>query len=300
MQTAQIVTFQRSALDIHHEAMSVARDIKTDYLRFFEVLLSVESRQIYYQFEVTSLHLYCVELLEISKHIANDFGIVVRKSLEVPQLATAIRTQKITIAKARKICPVLNGSNFKEWIDLAEVCSCRVIEKTVAIARPRTAVAESIKYVSGDVLEFRMAVSEEWTELLTKTKDLLSQREKRAVSSEEALFILMKDHCRKNDPVEKAERAVKRPRAGKQRGGNGRSRHRPAKAEHIVDLRDQNQCTHVSANGKRCESKRWLVKHHIQGFAEGGDHSPENLETLCWGHHKTTHMKLEENDPFVT
>ncbi|MEK7356975.1 MAG: hypothetical protein AAB250_11030, partial [Bdellovibrionota bacterium] len=237
-------------LEIHQEAASICRDIKAHYLRLFEVLLLVESRQIYYQFDVTSLHLYCVELLDLSKHTANDFCTVVRKSLEVPELATAIRSKKLTVSKARKICPVIDESNHQEWLDLAESCSCRIVEKAVAMAKPRTAVAESIKYVSGDVLELKMAVSEEWTELLTRTKDLMSQKKKRAVSSEEALFMLMSDHCRKNDPVKKAERAMNRAAKSQMPAAEvpdkARSRYRPATVEHIVDLRDQNRCTHVN------------------------------------------------------
>ncbi len=300
MQAMKIVN-KRSAIEIHGEAVAVAKDFKNDYLRMFDVLMEVESRQIYYDFEVTSLHMYCVELLELSKHVANDFINVVRKSLEIPQLADAIRSRKVTIAKARKVCSVIDESNYREWIDLVVHCSCREVERTVAAANPKAAVQESMKYVSGDALELKVGVNEEWSELLVRTKDLMSQRQRRAVSTEEALFTLMSDFVRKNDPVEKAKSALARTKTktaksdvAEQTGGSETpTRYRPATIEHKVDIRDGARCTFVGANGKRCESRRWLEKHHIVEFSAGGGHEVENLETLCSGHHKIVHLKSE-------
>lgn len=331
-----------TAVEIHNGALAASKDLKTHYVKLFEILLIAETRQIYYQFNIPSLHTYCVELLDLSKHTAHDFVTVVRKSLEVPELAQALREGKLTISKARKICPVINDTNHKEWIDLARSCSCRIIEKAVAMANPKAIEKkESLIYVTGDVLELRLSVGEEWAELLTKTKDLLSTKAKKSVSTEEALSILMKAYCEKNDPVEKAKRALAKAHTGKfqelkrsvleQTGETmlkqitetalvqnaqatlrqtartnseistiakpeppTRSRYLPAEVEHLVDLRDHNQCSFVDQQGKRCESKRWLHKHHIKAFAQGGEHTPDNLETLCSGHHKARHLKLDE------
>ncbi|MES2854673.1 MAG: hypothetical protein V4692_02365, partial [Bdellovibrionota bacterium] len=180
---------QKSSLEIHNAAMLIAKNLKQSYLQLFEILLIVEARKLYYEFEVPSLHTYCVELLELSTHVAKDFITVVRASAKVPALAAAIRSQKLTVSKARKICPVITDANFKEWIDLATHCSARVVEKAVALEKPKESVIERMNYISGDTLEFKLAVSEEWAELLASTKDLLSQKLQRAVSSEEALFI---------------------------------------------------------------------------------------------------------------
>ncbi|RYZ69934.1 MAG: HNH endonuclease, partial [Proteobacteria bacterium] len=40
---------------------------------------------------------------------------------------------------------------------------------------------------------------------------------------------------------------------------------------------------------KRCNSGRWVQKHHVHHFADGGSHDAENLETLCWAHHVMKH-----------
>lgn len=298
-----------TTLELHNEAVSVAKDLKSYYLKMFEVLIQVEDRQLYHQLDVPSFYLYCVELLELSPSVAKDFITVVRKSLEVPQLAEAVRTKRITISKARKICSVINEKESSEWIELAANCSTRIVEKAVALANPREAVYETLTYASAERLELKLGVSEDWATLLVKTKDLLSQKYKGPVSSEDALFILMDDYCAKNDPVEKAKRALKKIRKN---GANQSckmkninkvshagiksslgSRYRSAHIEHQVTLRDQNQCSYIDTNGKRCESRRWLHKHHIQHFANGGSHSIENLETLCSGHHKIRHLRDE-------
>ncbi len=287
-------TRQSTFGEIHKEAMAAAKQLKLNYLWVFESLLKVESQQVYHQFEVPSLYLYCVELLELSPSVARDFITVVRRSLEVPELAAAVRAKRVTIFKAKKICSVVNSANFKEWIELAETCSTRIVEKAVAQANPKEAVAESLVYASAERLELKLGVSEEWAELLKHTKDLLSQKYKEAVTSEEALFILMSEHCEKNDPVRKALRVkVASPNKSvrPELAGTEASRYRPAKVEHLVNLRDQNQCAYIDVQGKRCDSKRWLDKHHIQHFAGGGKHTVENLETLCSAHHKIKHLQ---------
>ncbi len=302
-----------SALEIHNEALNVCKVIKSDYLRLFEILLIVEERQIYFQFDISSLFVYCVEMLDISKSIAYDFITVVRKSIDVPELACAIRGRKLSVSKARKICPVVTSENSEEWIALAKACTCRVIEKAVATAKPEVTKKESLKYVSGDSLDWTLTISEEFGELLKQTKDLMSQKEQRHVSSNEALLVLLKDYVRKNDPVEKAKRSVKRSerptrtaevavsasapkRLAERPVQRERTRYRKSVVEHAVNLRDGNQCTHVRAGGKRCEEKRWLHKHHIHEFAQGGEHAAENLETLCWAHHKMRHLRVERQE----
>jgi hypothetical protein len=298
---------------LHEKAYSISHDLKEKHLELFEVLLEIETQQIYLGFEVTSLRLYCIEMLQMSPHVATDFVTVIRRAIEVPAVAEAIRSKKTTVYKLRKVCAVITNANSKDWIDLASECSTRIVERAVAMARPRESVVESVKYISGDVLEFKLAVSEEWDALLKRTKDLMSQKQSRAISSEEALHKLMENYCAKEDPIAKAERWERRSRnvekvgrglkskSGLNESGKvgcrnldrnvarDRTRYREARIEHAVNLRDRGQCTHVGKDGRRCETRRWLRKHHIVEFAEGGDHSAENLTTLCGAHHRLRH-----------
>lgn len=303
---------QPAWLERHHRAVECAGKLKSAYKELLAILIEIDEHQVYFQLEKISLHAYCVEALELPTHTAFDFIDVIRTSKVVPELAQAILAGRTTISKARRVCSVITPHNQKEWIDLVSECSHKIVQRAVATANPRAAAPESLKYLSSDVLELKFAVSENWSELLTDVKDLMSQKESRNVTTEEALFVLMAEYKLKNDPVLKAERAQSR----KQRrstavvalaGPNSESskenkvservnskatrvaRYRPMSVEHQVELRDRNRCVYVDARGVQCESRRWLDKHHITEFSNGGEHTLENLETLCSAHHRMKH-----------
>ena len=64
----------------------------------------------------------------------------------------------------------------------------------------------------------------------------------------------------------------------------------PALIKHPVILRDNAQCIYVNPNNIRCLEKKWLHLHHKHQVSKGGTHRIENLSTLCFGHHKLTHL----------
>ncbi|MEJ2722495.1 MAG: HNH endonuclease signature motif containing protein, partial [bacterium] len=63
-----------------------------------------------------------------------------------------------------------------------------------------------------------------------------------------------------------------------------RSRHISAKTRDAVFVRDENRCTHIGTNGKRCNETRWLQIDHIVPFAKDGTNSLSNLRLLCAKH----------------
>ncbi|MCB0389813.1 MAG: HNH endonuclease, partial [Bdellovibrionales bacterium] len=67
----------------------------------------------------------------------------------------------------------------------------------------------------------------------------------------------------------------------------------PAEIAHKVHLRDQGQCRHHYPSGERCNTKRWLHLHHKQPVSQGGEHSVDNLISLCPAHHELAHLILE-------
>lgn len=308
-------------LTAHNRAVICATNLKSAYRDMLELLIEIDENNFYFQLEKPDLHSYCTEILDLPNHTAYDFVNVIRTSRLVPELAHAVLSGRTSISKARRVCSVITPFNKAEWIELICECALPLIKRAVAMANPRAAVEESMRYVSGDVLELKFAVSEEWVDLLNDTKDRLSQKLNRAVSTEEALFILMAEFKQKNDPVKKAERAkakrekkstavfAKSGASDQERSNEVRkavsgfanattqanssdmhiARHRPMDVEHEVTLRDQGQCTHRDATGVRCRQKRWLHKHHVTEFAKGGRHELGNLETLCSGHHRMKH-----------
>jgi 5-methylcytosine-specific restriction endonuclease McrA len=53
---------------------------------------------------------------------------------------------------------------------------------------------------------------------------------------------------------------------------------------HLVWARDVGQCTYISPDGTRCESRYGLELDHQLPYAMGGDNSPGNLRLRCKNH----------------
>jgi hypothetical protein len=65
----------------------------------------------------------------------------------------------------------------------------------------------------------------------------------------------------------------------------------PAAILHVINLRDQRKCTFINALGRPCGQTRWVEVHHIKPVSRGGKNTPDNLITLCSGHHRLLHAK---------
>lgn len=295
---------------LHLEAIRASENHQSSESYLLEVLCIVEARKFHLECGVSSLYQYCVRLLGLSEAVSYALIAVIRKSIEVPELKLAVQSGKVSLSKAKKICSVITQANHREWLDLAQHETSRVIEKCVAQANPREAVRESAVYKTEDRLEFKLGVSEEWLEALARVKDILSQKKSKAILSEEAQLLAMQECIEKHDPIKKAERAGRRreqfpgpaiigPVTGTTPHGAKRTAIARA-AMNAVALRDQNRCTytatsiplgvlHSSARRLRCDQKRWLDVHHILPIANGGTNEIHNLTTLCRAHHRLIH-----------
>ena len=108
----------------------------------------------------------------------------------------------------------------------------------------------------------------------------------------------MTSEClQKHDPVEKAKRAMDRKKKT-QKFCPGRAKLAkkketrtpiPAAIKHRIILKANNQCEYIASNGQRCQSKRHLELHHHIPVALGGQNNLENLQLLCFNHHRARH-----------
>jgi hypothetical protein len=67
---------------------------------------------------------------------------------------------------------------------------------------------------------------------------------------------------------------------------NNINRHIPKAVQDKVFARDKGRCTYTSPEGVRCNSTWDLEIDHIIPFAQGGDHSMDNLRLLCRAHNQ--------------
>jgi hypothetical protein len=63
-----------------------------------------------------------------------------------------------------------------------------------------------------------------------------------------------------------------------------KGRHIPSQIKRAVFKRDGGQCTFVSENGKRCESRTRLELDHVEPVARGGQASVGNIRLRCRAH----------------
>ena len=62
------------------------------------------------------------------------------------------------------------------------------------------------------------------------------------------------------------------------------SRYISAPVRRIVNERDDERCTYVGPEGRRCTAREGLEFHHDEPYGLGGDRSPENIRLLCKVH----------------
>jgi 5-methylcytosine-specific restriction endonuclease McrA len=124
----------------------------------------------------------------------------------------------------------------------------------------------------------QVTVDQETHELLREAKDLLGH----SVPSGDIAEVLKRALGLLVQKL-KAQKYGRTPEPRPQ-DGESNGRHIPAEIRRIVSERDGDQCTFVSASGRRCEARSSLQFDHLRPFACGGKTSVENLRLMCGPH----------------
>lgn len=282
---------------LHQQAVNAAKNFFRAEADLLNALQMIDKDRAYLDLKYPSLFAYAVEALNLSESTALNFINVARKAVHVPILQQEIAAGNLSVAKARKIVPVISTENQAEWIEKAVTLSSRKLEREVARIVPQAAQPERLRYISETRLNLSLSVDEKTLDTIKRVQDLECQRRQCSVTLGETLAAMGAFYLEKNDPIEKAKRANTRNRPQssdvtgqtKTRPTNFRRRSRPAAVDRKVLLRDEGQCTQTDSNGRRCDQRRWLQVHHIQLVSEGGTDSLDNLTTLCSAHHRMKH-----------
>ena len=170
----------------------------------------------------------------------------------------------------------------------------------MARANPQESPREKTKIINATEALISVTLSIEAKEQLERLKDVLSQKERRAVSLKEAIEYAAQFTLERVDPLKKAERSVSMVSSLVERNvaktipavtlssRKNPTRTIPANIKHQVLVRDKGRCT-LMVHGRRCETRRWLDLHHIRPISKGGSNELKNLTTLCASHHKMLH-----------
>ncbi len=191
---------------LHQKALLAAKHFHQSEASLIDILQELDDKKLFIHMGFASLFDYAIKALKLSEANASNFITVARKSKSVPELKAAIKSQAITVSKARKITPVLTPNNSAHWLELAKTLPKEKLEKAVAKVRPQTLTPERAKYVTETRLELKMGVSENLLAKLRRAQDLVSQSTKKPASFEEVLEAALTQYLDRNDPVEKARR----------------------------------------------------------------------------------------------
>lgn len=319
---------------IHQKALICAQEYRAKEAGLVSVLQLVDEHFVYRAHGYNSLYEYAVKALRLSEHQAYDFTSVARKAKSLPAMQAALNSGELTVSKARRLSSVVNASNQEKWVTLAINSTQRELDKEIVKENPLAICKERTRYLTEDILEMQVPITEKTLKMLGRVKALLSKNAGQTVSTEEAIALLCSEYLKRNDPLEKAKRFRERqakqeelkrethaivqsesrikdldePQKVHVKVNDGRRAYQeglesqkkgpyrsviPKETLHKVYLRDKGQCQYLSSSTKsKCLSEAFVEIHHIQPLSYGGDHSLENLVTLCSGHHKAAHFKF--------
>jgi hypothetical protein len=291
----QQLSVQHMAL--HQRALDLSRELGHLEWQLIEVLQKIDQTKLYKTLGHSSLFQYAVNALNLSESVAYCFISVARKSAVELQLKTAIQNKTLSVSKASRMVPALTNQNAKELIEFAKTHTSREIDFEVARINPKAGARERAKPISGDRVEIKFTISKETFEQFKRAQTLAAQKGDPKISLERTFEVMLNEYLRRQDPVEKAKRAVQRHapkelRPNRVKRPQSKATRAPLKSteKHPVNLRDGGRCTFQDVSGKRCTNERWLETHHIRQVSQGGTNEPSNLTTLCSFHHDLVHQ----------
>ena len=297
-------------LKIHETAVQLAKNYLATEVELVEILQVVNREDVYRKLGYTSLFTYAVEALKLPRERVYQLNTVAKTCEKVPELKVAIESGVLNISDARRITSAIQKDPSQDWIQMAATLPQRELENAVAKVNPKEAVPEKVKVLNATEGFISCSIALEAQDKLKRLQDLLSQKEKRAISLREVIEKLADLGVEKLDPLVKARKWESKPdtnmskerkpvrtatntsseRQSATTGANTLAGRQPVPAavRHQIQLRDNGRCTEVK-DGKRCGSERWLEVHHIRPVAVGGGNELNNLTTLCSGHHNLRH-----------
>jgi 5-methylcytosine-specific restriction endonuclease McrA len=300
---------------IHQRALHAAEGFRRAEAELLEALGLVDQKKVFLALGYSSLFVYATQALKLPEAVAYNAITVMRKAQEVPELKKHIASGELSLSKARKVVAVLKPENQTAWIAKAIHLTARSLEKEVAKENPREATPEKAKYVSSERLQVNLGLQEEAMLKLRRAQDLVSGSLGKPATLEETLEVISNFYLQHKDPVQKAKRVIAKKglQEASQKGipsqqnkkidspAETRRTEIPAVLQHAVRFRDQGRCQFKrSSEGAICGEKRWVELHHVKPVAQGGEHSVQNLVTLCNNHHGYFHAAQIQNTEDMT
>jgi len=181
-----------------------------------------------------------------------------------------------SMGPVRELAP---GERPRDWAQSTEGVN------DVEVAPEQTAPASPAR-LSPQRFGVQFTASEEYVQLVEEARALLSHSAPRATLDElhlRAMRALVAELKKQKHAVTAQPRKRSSDEAEHEQPRQ-RGRHVPAAVRRAVFERDEARCTYADRSGQRCRETHRLELHHVKAFAQGGEHTEENLTLRCHAH----------------
>ena len=246
----------------------------------------------------SSMFAYCVEKLRLSEDATYRRIRASRAARQFPALLTMLTDGRLHLAAISLLAPHLTPQNADELMAAATHRKKSEIEQLIARRFPDRKLPVILRPIPGDAdfarselvpgrvevperYELKLTISKATREKLQHAQELLSH----CVPSGEVAQVLDRALDALIAQLEKRKFAA---------SSNPRTGHRPIKSNRCIPAqvrravwqRDQGQCTFVSDDGHRCDSRKFLEFDHIEPVARGGEATVKGLRLRCRAHNQ--------------
>ncbi len=310
-----------AATQLSDRLVLAARKLRSAEHELAVLLAKMADSRLYLELGFSTLYDYADEVLDLSTRKTRALAQLGRSIGELPALEAAFRDGKLGWTKARELLRVVTPETEGAWTQRALALTSRDLEgqldRTVVGELPPESPVVAKKPAR---VRWTLLLESVDAELLSSMLQLLrvqsgdpdisdgillgeiarrflhdadaetptSERHRTVIGLCPSCRDTVADGAEVDDAIVAAsacDAEVVEMRPGPKRGHLSRTIP-PARRRAVLE-RDQRRCV---VPGCRC--RLWLDLHHLDAYAGGGDHSEENLVTICSLHHRLLHDGL--------
>lgn len=260
------------------------------------LLGEIEARELYRKAGSTSMTAFCITALNLSEGATSRRLVAARAVRRFPSILKRVENGEIHLTALALVASVLTETNVDAIIADIIGKTTREVEHLVACIMPKGDVPTTVQEVEGESaagaitnvrakplsassFRLQLTLSTEAMGKLDRIVDLTRHQNPSGdygVVLEQAIDVLLAQ-------VEK-KRLAKTVRPSK---STKPAMDRPSRATvREVWSRDEEKCTYVDENGRRCCARGFLELDHIDPASLDGSHEAENLRLLCRAHNQ--------------
>ena len=242
-------------------------------------IAEVDARRLYLHYGCPSMYVYATEILGLSEAAAYHRIHAARVARDHPEIFDDVAAGRLHLAGVCLLAPHLDAVGGDHLLAEARGKSTKEIRKMVASARPEPRVPDSVTPVGEDRVVVRFTAGAGIEAKLEEARALLGHSVPDGNLGEvfERALDALIEKTRKRRYA-----ATDQPRPARPSGK--RTRHVPAEVRRAVAERDEERCTYVGVNGRRCGARGFVELHHEEPYARGGEHSTDQIRIVCQGH----------------